>query len=364
MTDTVVACLTPAGAAAIATLGVHGPDAWRVCRALFTPRSAPLPEEPEAIAEGRFFLGRLGDALRDEAILALRRAVPVPSVELHCHGGREVLAVLLETFQQHGARVISWREWHERTAGSAFRAAALTALAQALTTRTSAILLDQYHGAFDAALEAVRQSLDRGDRHGAEQRIGEMLRHAGVGLHLTRPWRVAVAGAPNVGKSSLVNALAGFQRCVVSELPGTTRDVVTTRIAVDGWPIELADTAGLRDAPESLEEAGVRLARETAATADLCLWVADGSAVPVWPGSLGVPVLRVVNKIDLPAAWDVTGVLRVSARTREGLAELCAALAARLVPEPPAPGAAVPFTAECCTRLDEARLQLSGEPGA
>jgi tRNA modification GTPase len=67
-----------------------------------------------------------------------------------------------------------------------------------------------------------------------------------LGRHLTRPWRVVVAGAPNVGKSSLINALAGFTRTVVTAVPGTTRDVVATAAAIDGWPVELIDTAGLR----------------------------------------------------------------------------------------------------------------------
>ncbi len=107
--------------------------------------------------------------------------------------------------------------------------------------------------------------------------------------------------------------------------PGTTRDVVTTRLAIDGWPVELADTAGVRDATDVLETQGVRMARETTAAADLCLWVLDASAAPVWPEFQGT-VQLVVNKIDRPAAWDpneAAGAVRVSALTGAGLAELC-----------------------------------------
>ncbi len=157
---------------------------------------------------------------------------------------------------------------------------------------------------------------------------------------------MAVAGPPNVGKSSLVNALAGYQRCIVTPTPGATRDVVTTRLAIDGWPVELADTAGVRDATDALETQGMRMARETTAAADLCLWILDASAAPVWPEFQGA-VQLVVNKIDRPAAWDpneATGAVRVSALTGAGLAELCAALSRRLVPDPPPAGAAVPFT--------------------
>jgi tRNA modification GTPase len=171
---------------------------------------------------------------------------------------------------------------------------------------------------------------------------------------------VAVAGAPNVGKSSLVNALAGYQRSVVAATPGTTRDVVTTLIAVDGWPVELADTAGLRDQADSLEGQGIRKARETASAADLCLWVLDAAAEPIWLDPKATARL-VVNKVDLAPAWDLDragDAVRVSARTGAGLAGLCAALARWLVPQSPAAGAAVPFTASIADRVQEAHHLL------
>src|SRR5206468_2220750 len=110
-------------------------------------------------------------------------------------------------------------------------------------------------------------------------------------------------GAPNVGKSSLVNALAGYQRSIVAPTPGTTRDVVATTLAIDGWPVELSDTAGLHGEGEQLERAGMARARAAAAAADLCVWVLDGSAAPVWLGPEITAPLTVINKIDLPPAW-------------------------------------------------------------
>ena len=375
---TVVACLTPPGAAAIATLAVRGPDAWEVCRRLFTPRSGTLPEKAEAVPPGRFWLGRFGTELKDEVILAPRQAQPVPWLELHCHGGREVLALLLELFAEHGVRCCTWEEFarisEERTTGDTgdtgkdrkeiqlellslpvspvVQSSELAvALAHAPTARTASILLDQYHGALERALEAVRAARAAGDAAQARRLLDELLRYADLGKHLTRPWRVVVAGAPNVGKSSLVNALAGFQRSVVSETPGTTRDVVTTRLAIDGWPVELVDTAGLREAGETLEEQGIRLARSAAESADLCLWVMDASAPPTLPpADLSIRTLLVVNKIDLCPLSVVRGPLqkttdevRVSARTGAGIAELCEVVSHTLVPEVPPPGAAVPL---------------------
>src|SRR5947208_3573596 len=152
--DTFVACLTPPGTAALATLGLHGPDAWAVCRALFTPRSGELPESAAAVVGARsgdraptqFWLGRLGEEMKDEAVLALRRAEPVPWVELHCHGGRELINMLLDIFRARGLRVGSWEDWERRTAKSSLQAAAALALARTLTPRTASILLDQYAG--------------------------------------------------------------------------------------------------------------------------------------------------------------------------------------------------------------------------
>ncbi len=104
------------------------------------------------------------------------------------------------------------REFCRRTEPDPLRAAAAVALAEAPTVRTAAILLDQYHGALAAALDAVAAALDRGDIGEASAGLDALVRYAPLGRRLTAPWRVAVAGPPNVGKSSLVNALAGYQR--------------------------------------------------------------------------------------------------------------------------------------------------------
>jgi tRNA modification GTPase len=148
---------------------------------------------------------------------------------------------------------------------------------------------------------------------------------------------------------------------VVSETPGTTRDVVTTRLALGGWPIELADTAGLRGDASPLERAGMALALGEAASADLCLWVVERTALP--PPE--IPPSRCVlvrNKIDLPAPPDemnVGDIVRVSARTGEGLDVLIARIVSELIPNVPAPGEAVPVLEAHRIRLAQAVAEVS-----
>src|SRR5205823_981941 len=148
----------------------------------------------------------------------------------------------------------------------------------------------------------------------------------------------------NVGKSSLINRLVGYPRCVVTPIAGTTRDLVSTPIAIDGWPVELIDTAGQRTFDDQIEQAGVALASEIGRTADLTLWLLDATrdhsdAVTPVKG-----YLLVRNKIDLaPAQHPNDATIPISALTGQGLDELLAAISRRFVPHRPDAGAAVPF---------------------
>jgi tRNA modification GTPase len=357
MTQTLAARLTPPGSGAIATIEIRGPSAWEIARGLFRRRSAaaaPLPESPR---RGDLWLGRFGADASDDVVLAASHDGCVPTVQVHCHGGREVVDLLLGAIRQRGARVCDLAEYYQaRVPFDRWRVLAEQRLLLAPSVRTAAILLQQCSGRFGMHLRLILAAFDGNAEAGAIL-LRALVQNVPVGRHLTEPWRVTVAGAPNVGKSSLVNALAGYQRCIVSPTPGTTRDVVPTTVALDGWPVELADTAGIREAPGALEEQGIERARSASAAADLCLWVLDASAAPVWPDLPPERVLLIVNKIDLSPTWDVAraaGALHVSACTGTGVPDLCDAVVRRLVPQAPEPTEAVPFTPELCDAVEEA----------
>ncbi len=363
-----VSLLTPTGTGAIATIAVLGPDAWSIAQRVFQRSNGrPLPNRPQA---GQFWYGRVGGEKGDEVILAVRATEPKVWTEYHCHGGKLVTEWLMKLFANEDCEAISWADFIARSENCSSKdTIALRFLPEARTLRTASILLDQYHGAYLRAVREAMTALMNNDVEKAQTMIQALLRHADVGLHLTRPWRIAVAGLPNAGKSSLVNALAGYQRSVVAPIPGTTRDVVTTTLAFHGWPVELSDTAGLRQSADDLEREGVARARRALEDTDLCLWVIDvtGELPPgkdAFAAQNKLPVSRilpVLNKTDLPSAWDVSRFLdavAVSALTGAGIDALITRMIQRLIPDDPLPGAAVPYSPERiqCLRISQGHI--------
>jgi tRNA modification GTPase len=347
----VVCVLTPPGRAAVASVVVEGSNAVDIVSRIFRPAGGGLFDETPL---GRIVYGRWSGEAAAEASatgeeVVVCRTTP-QRVEVHCHGGKAAAAAIVETLTAAGCREVDWRTWTAATEKDALAAEARIALTEARTLRSAAILLDQYRGALRDAIGAAVTALERGDSEGAARRLDELLCFAPLGLHLTAPWRIVLAGCPNVGKSSLINALVGYRRSIVHHAPGVTRDVVTASTALDGWPVELADTAGLRESADPLEAAGVAKTRGELQKADVALLVFDSAApwtsedellLTAAPGAIIVH-----NKCDLMAAAcaDRPPGVATSAVTCEGLDKLKDALLARIAPQVPPPGAAVPFT--------------------
>jgi tRNA modification GTPase len=356
---TAVTILTPQGRGAVAVIVVEGPMAVELVEQFFWPKgSTRLVDLPC----GRIVYGRWGSEPAED-VIACRRSDAC--VEVHCHGGNAAARRIADDLMIAGAAEQPWSDWTCAHEGSVIGALARIELARAVTARTAEILLDQYDGALDRRLREILAKIENGDC--ATRMIDELLAHAPVGLHLTEPWRVVVAGPPNVGKSSLVNALVGYERAIVFDQPGTTRDVVTAHAAFSGWPVELCDTAGLRASADPLESAGVERARQQAGAADCLLLVFDGSQawsaeqqelIDAWPNAIIVD-----NKCDLGVAERSAArgreTVATSALREEGISELMDRIVRRLAPVEPAAGEAVPFSMEHVERLEAAKAALN-----
>jgi len=357
--ETLVVLLTSEGRSAVATLLVAGPQATELVSRCFLPAGRPLAGQPL----GRIAFGRWGSAEGGEEVVVSRRAAD--RIEIHCHGGRAAARAIAASLIALGAREIAWTNWIRASASDPIEAEARLALSQARTERTAWILWDQHEGALRRAIEAIAGYLQTGDANAAIAHIDELLKFSELGRHLTTPWKIVIAGPPNAGKSSLANALLGYERAIVHPTAGTTRDLVAAETAIEGWPIELVDTAGLRTADEPLEAAGIALARQQTAAADLVLAVVDrsrpwGAAEAALAESFP-EALWVWNKCDLPRHADFASreAIEVSAMRGDGLERLISAIAARLVPNPPATGQAVPFAAWQVESLVAARALLA-----
>ena len=350
--------LTPPGRGAVAVVAVDGLRAAPWVEQFFRPiRGGRLSErESQQVVYGRW--GREPG----EDVIVCRRSET--QVEVHCHGGVSAVRRIIDNLTAAGATEQDWSAWISHHESAPIQATARRALANATTLRATAILLDQYHGAFEAAIHSIVELLDLSNPDSqAALLISELLARAPLGLHLTKPWRVVIAGPPNVGKSSLINAVLGFQRAIVFNLPGTTRDVVTAVTALNGWPVELSDTAGLRSSEEPLELAGIERALRQAADADCLLLVFDASQpwlaqnqhlVDGWPAAIVVH-----NKSDLGAPdTRAPAGLSTSALAGKGLDRLTAAVLSRLITVDLSPGDAVPFADEHVAALKAAEKSL------
>jgi tRNA modification GTPase len=355
-----VAVLTPEGRGAISVVRVWGPRALEVADSAFRPVRG---ERLARTDPGRPRVGRMGVGLGDDVVAVVVEGDP-PEVEIQCHGGPSPVALVVEALVAAGAERRQPVAWIRHVARSRIAAEAEVDLARAPTVRSAEVLLDQSQGALEADARRLI-ALARDDPSATLDEVEALLRRARVGLRLVSGWRVVLAGRPNVGKSRLLNGLAGFDRALVDPTPGTTRDVVAVRTAFDGWPVELADTAGLRTSEDAIEATGIARARTRQAEADLVVVVldrseplthADREVIEAFSGGL-----IVANKADLPPSWEpwAPQVLSISAQRGDGIEALAVAVAHRLVPEPQPPGAGVPFRSAHVRWLYEARDALN-----
>jgi tRNA modification GTPase len=336
-----VSLLTPPGRGAVATVVVGGRDHVACVEARFAAACGrPLSE----LAIARIYFGRWRSCRGSgEELVVCRRS---DWVEIHGHGGQAASASIIQDLVEDGCCEMAWPDLLWQNTLDPFAAEACIALTQARTERTAAILMDQYRGALRESWEKSVRTLESGNISTAFEWIEELIRQSRVGLRLIEPYRVVLCGPPNVGKSTLINALLGYQRSIVDDQPGTTRDVLMTHTALEGWPIELSDTAGLRDQAVGVEAEGIERSRRQLEKADLILLVYDASerspqAVPI---DRDVRHLAIVNKIDKSTSAPDREAVPTNALTGDGVDDLVKAIVQKLVPLPPGSGQPVPFT--------------------
>jgi tRNA modification GTPase len=358
--------LTGEGRGAIAVIRIWGARAIEVADAVFRPnRGLRLAETPP----GRLRLGRIGEGPGDEVVAVVLKS-ETPAVEVQCHGGEAAVALVVAALEAAGAERCGQLDLAACLSGDSLAATALDLLARAPTVLTAEILLDQWQGALGRELARINQSIARQPEE-ALAGLDALIERAAVGLRLLSGWRIVIAGRPNVGKSRLFNALAGFARAIVDPTPGTTRDVVTFKSSIGGWSVEIADTAGLRETLDPIEKLGITRSRIERDEADMVLMVLDRSKPlePIDRELIGTApgAIVVANKSDLPAAWDDRAdwlrsypVVTVSAERGDGVLELIQTIAGRLVAKPPPAGAGVPFRPGQLVALREIRASLAG----
>lgn len=348
-----VVALTPPGRGAIASLLVEDNGELLDRPGLFSAvNGTPVSEQ----AIGRVCLGQWGEPPGEDVILC--RTGP-GSLELHCHGGIVPTQRITDDLVSAGAIESGWSE-HLQDRQGILETELAKALAAATTWTAAAILLEQHAGVLREEIERVL-AIAWLERDRAAVGLAALQRWSHLGIHLSRPWSVVLTGRPNVGKSSLLNALLGFGRAIVLDEAGTTRDLVTASTALQGWTVQFCDTAGIRSDAEGVEEAGISQARQQLAEADCRLVVLDRSTSP-HPEDLGLleawpDPLVIANKSDLDDAWgdELPGsALSVSALTGHGVEELVERIVQRLVPEVPPPGTAVPVSAKLTGMLRQA----------
>ncbi|MDQ2658787.1 MAG: tRNA uridine-5-carboxymethylaminomethyl(34) synthesis GTPase MnmE [Verrucomicrobiota bacterium] len=361
--ETIAAISTPAGEGAIGLIRISGPEAVAIADLVFRGK-----QKPSDFVSHLQHYGEIVDAERviDQVMLSVHRTPQSYTgedlVEITGHGGVLVTAKVLAVCLQAGARAARGGEFTERAFLNGkmdlTQAEAVMDLIRAQTDLALRSATEQLEGNLGASIRDLRDGLiellahleaaidfpdedispDAGARlrarlAGAQEKIGALLSTSERGRILREGVRVVIYGATNAGKSSLLNRLLGYERAIVSPLPGTTRDTIEEVLNLRGFPIRLLDTAGLRASSDELEKAGMARTEKSLARADLALHLVDGSAPkPTDFQTRGPSEILLINKRDLRehADWRDANALRISCVLPDGLTGLEEALVSQI----------------------------------
>ncbi len=374
--ETIAAISTPSGEGGIGIVRLSGQEAISIASRIFRPRGGVSLREARSHTLHYGHIIDPGDnTLVDEVLVSVMRA---PSsytredvVEINCHGGMLPLRRVLEITVKEGARLAGPGEFTFRAFMNGridlAQAEATIDLIRARTEKAGRLAVEQLSGALSEKISSAKKTLvetcahieayidfpeeeldlkTREELNSTTEALAERLRELSSTYEEARFFReglsVAIVGRPNVGKSSLLNALIERERAIVTELPGTTRDVIEEYLNINGLPLRVMDTAGIRETHNLAESEGVRRSLEAIDGADLILAVFDTS-IPIKEEDLVViekvrdrESIAVLNKSDLPQAVDEgpfpdgLPIVRVSAKTGLGMDSLKRAIEARV----------------------------------
>ncbi|WP_026975642.1 tRNA uridine-5-carboxymethylaminomethyl(34) synthesis GTPase MnmE [Alicyclobacillus contaminans] len=369
--DTIAAIATALGESSVGIVRVSGAGARNVADAVFR---LPSGRRAELASDRMLTYGYVVDPIQEDVVdEAIMLWMPGPRsytaedvVELQVHGGIRVVQLALEACLRAGARLAEPGEFTKRAFLNGridlSQAEAVMDLIRAKTDLASKSALRQVQGKLSERIRSMRKTLISLQAHvevtidypehdvesvacAEVLKTGEslvrdldaLIAQARTGQILREGVMTTIAGRPNVGKSSLMNALLRRDRAIVTDIPGTTRDVLEEYVNVRGIPFRLVDTAGIRETADVVERIGVEKSREMVQSAELILMVLNGAEalrdedISLLQETSGSPRIVVVNKADLPAAFELASlkqwvgddpVVRVSAREAEGLAML------------------------------------------
>lgn len=359
--------ITPTGRGAVAVVSVFGELAGAtIDECLLTPNGAPFTSRRhQDVAYG------IWKSTGEDLVVSKRGE---QHFEIHCHGGATASQAVIHSLTDRGFTEVSATEFAIRFQDF-WSVSTQLALTQAQTSKTACYLL-RLVTQLPKQIQQIRDLLAADEREIAATQLQSMLSWSDFGKHLTTPRIVVLCGQPNVGKSSLVNAMAGFQRAIVHDIPGTTRDVVSQALAIDGWPVTLKDTAGIRDSDNPIEVQGIAQAKEQISKADLTICVFDVSETQQPESAKFIaetkPDLIVLNKTDLlpsshpfnDESTNLIATVKTSVKTNVGIRELIETIGAQLVSATPNNSQTYPVTEEQHKRLKETLDCLNSEPAA
>jgi len=363
--DTIAAVATAPGRAALAIVRMSGSRSLAIASRLV----APWPDAPRRTRLAR--VSDEGGVAIDEGLLTYYEApasfTGEDLVEFTCHGGPLAPGLIVATLVAAGARPAEPGEFTRRAVLNGkldlIQAEAVGDLADAMSRASLRVALAQLDGGLSRRINALRDRIievealaaydidfpEEDDGPVAPERILSAARDviaqinalattAPAGELIREGACVVIAGAPNVGKSSLFNAMLGRQRAIVTEIPGTTRDALEAVTEAGGWPIRLVDTAGLRESTDPVEKLGIEVSRSYLGRADMVLACGDSAESLAHVAAAvamlcNAPVVRVRTKADLLTPADrsnVTDAVSVSAESGEGLADVAGAVACTL----------------------------------